>query len=90
MPEEAIPYCQQTLAASPKFLLAHVDLTADNAWLGRESEAKAALAELLKVNPRFTRQAFISIGRSFSDNAVFTQQISRIADGLRKAGMPEE
>jgi len=88
--DQAIAPCQQSLAASPQFLLAHIDLTAAYGWLGRESEAKAALSELLKVNPRFSVHAFISLGALYSDNVIFTQQIARIAEGLRKAGLTEQ
>ena len=88
--EQAIPHCQQTLVASPQFFYARIDLVAANAWLGRDVEAKAALADLLKANPRFTAKSFITLGTYFSDNPVFTQQIARMAEGLRKAGLPEQ
>jgi adenylate cyclase len=58
-------------------------------WLGRETEAKAALAELLKLQPDFTVQGFMSLIPLFSDNPIFTQQLVRLAEGLRKAGLPE-
>jgi adenylate cyclase len=88
--DQAIPHCQQSLAASPQNFYPYIDLVAANAWLGREAEAKAALADLLKLNPRFTNKAFVTLGTYFSDNPVFAQQIARIAEGLRKAGLPEK
>jgi class 3 adenylate cyclase/TolB-like protein/Tfp pilus assembly protein PilF len=88
--DQAIPHCQQSLAANPQFFLAHIDLVAAYGWLGREAEAKAALADLLKMNPRFTAKSFITLATFFSNNPVFTQQIARMAEGLRKAGLPEQ
>jgi adenylate cyclase len=59
-------------------------------WLGREAEAKAELAEGLKVYPGATVKGTIAFNRSYSDNPVFLQQVARRAEGLRKAGLPEE
>ncbi len=88
--EKALPYCQQALAASPQLFLARADIVAANAWLGRDAETKASLGELLKANPRFTVKSFITIGTYYSDNSVYSEQVKRIAEGLRKAGVPEE
>jgi hypothetical protein len=60
-----------------------------NAWLGRDAEAKVAVANLLKLMPRFTAQSMIEWGKRFSDNPVHNQQIARMAEGLRKAGLPD-
>jgi len=78
------------MARSPQFLLPHIDLTAAYAWLGREAEAKGALADLLKLSPGFTVQKLTSLASLYSDNPVFTQKIARIAEGLRKAGLTEQ
>jgi tetratricopeptide (TPR) repeat protein len=88
--DQAIPHCQQSLAASPQNFYARIDLVVANAWLGHEAEAKAALADLLKANPSFTVKSFVTLGTYFSDNSIFTQQIARMAEGLRKAGLPEK
>jgi len=88
--DQAIPHCQLSLAASPQNIYPLVDLVAAYAWLGREAETKAALADLLKANPRFTAKSFIMLGTYYSNNPVFTQQIARMAEGLRKAGLPEQ
>jgi class 3 adenylate cyclase/TolB-like protein/Tfp pilus assembly protein PilF len=87
--DQAIPYCLKSIAGAPQFLYPHIDLTAAYGWLGRENEAKAALADLLKLQPNFTVQGFLSLVPLFSDNPVFTQQLDRLAEGLRKAGLPE-
>jgi adenylate cyclase len=88
--EQAIAPCQQALAANPKLTYAHSDLAIAYGWLGREAEAKAELAEVLKVAPGATVKGAISFNRNFSDNPVFLQQFARRAEGLRKAGLPEE
>ena len=48
---------------------------------GKMDEAKAALAEARRLNPKLTRQ--------MADRST-AQSASRLIDGLRKAGLPEE
>jgi adenylate cyclase len=87
--EQAVPYCLQSIAGNPRFLLPHIDLTAAYAWLGREVEAKASLADLQKLAPNLTVQQFVSLMALVSDNPIFAQQMARMAEGLRKAELPE-
>jgi len=51
---------------------------------------RAELSNFLKLKPGFTVKAFIEAGHMFSDNIVYNQQIGRMAEGLRKAGLPEQ
>jgi hypothetical protein len=88
--DQAIPHCQLSLAASRQNFFPQIDLVVANAWLGHEAETKTALADLLKLNPHFTIKSFITLSTYFSENPVFAQQIARMADGLRKAGLPEQ
>jgi adenylate cyclase len=88
--DQAIAPCQQAVAANPKLWQAHFDLAAAYGWLGREAEAKAELAEALKLVPGFTVKRAISYVSNLSDNPVFLQRMAREAEGLRKAGLPEE
>ncbi len=88
--DQAIAPCQQAVAANPKLWQAHLSLAAAYGWLGREAEAKAELAEALKLFPGFTVKRVISYWSNFSDNPVYLQQIARTAEGLRKAGLPEQ
>ena len=55
-----------------------------------EADAKSAVADLLKAKPDLTVQAYRAVAATFSDNPVFVQQIASIAEGLRKAGLPEK
>ena len=57
--------------------------------LGHEAEAKSAIAGLLKVYPGFTVQSFADIVARVTYNPTFADQIQRILEGLRKAGLPE-
>jgi tetratricopeptide (TPR) repeat protein len=87
--EQALEHCRLAAQGVPFVWYPYADLIAANAWLGRDAEAKAALADLLKLKPDMTAQAYIAAAATFSDNPVFTQQIARMVDGMRKAGLPE-
>jgi len=87
--DQAIAPCQQALAANPKLWQAHIDLAAAYVWLGREPEAKEEVAETLKLAPDVTVKGVMAYASNLSDNPVFLQQMARVAEGLRKAGMPE-
>ncbi|HEY1864373.1 MAG TPA: guanylate cyclase, partial [Roseiarcus sp.] len=56
-------------------------------WKGQDGEAKAAVAELLKLKPGFTVQAWANM--KWSDNPTFLREYQGIIEGLRKAGLPE-
>jgi adenylate cyclase len=88
--DQAVAPCQQAVAANPKNFYARFDLVAAYGWLGREAEAKAELAEALKLVPGATVKSFLSAARNLSDNPVFLQRMAREAEGWRKAGLPEE
>ena len=56
--EQAIEWCQKSIATDAGTWFPYVDLAAASAWLGHDTEAKAAIAGLLKVYPGFTVQTF--------------------------------
>jgi adenylate cyclase len=87
--EKAIEWCQKSIATDAGTWFPYVDLAAANAWLGHDTEAKAAIAGLLKVYPGFTVQTFADIAARITYNSTFADQIQRIIEGLRKAGLPE-
>jgi hypothetical protein len=66
-----------------------VPLCAASAWLGHDTEAKGAIAGLLKVYPGFTVQTFADIAATITYNSTFAEQVQRIIEGLRKAGLPD-
>jgi adenylate cyclase len=88
--DQAIEPCRLAAQALPNVWYPHADLVYANAWLGRDAETKAAVANFLKLQPKFTVQALLDAGHLFSDNSVYNEQIARMAEGLRKAGFPEQ
>jgi adenylate cyclase len=88
--EQAIEHCRLAAQGVPNSFLSQLDLVSVNAWLGHDAEAKVALANLVKISPGFTCKAEIELGARFSDNPVYNEQIARMVEGLRKAGLPEQ
>jgi adenylate cyclase len=85
--EKAVEWCQKSIATNAGFWLPYVDLAAANSWLGQDAEAKAAVASLLKLKPGLTMQQLM--GLKFSGDPQFLRELQPIAEGLRKAGLPE-
>ena len=85
--EQAIPCCEKAIAGIPQAFIPYVELAAAYAWAGRDKEAKETVAQLQKVQPGYTVQAWA--GRHMSDNPTYKAQYQRIVEGLRKAGLPE-
>jgi tetratricopeptide (TPR) repeat protein len=82
---------EQALAAAqriniPGFYVAHMFLAAIYAELGRQSEAHSAMEELLKLRPGLTSEAFIEEERRWN---IPDHWLRRMAEALRKAGLPE-
>ncbi len=86
--EQAIPWCEKSIASAPHFCLAFVHLAAANAWAGHEKEAKEAAAQLQEVYPGFTVQTWAG-GEHWSNDPTYNAERQRIVEGLRKAGVPE-
>jgi TolB-like protein/class 3 adenylate cyclase len=82
--EEAIGLGHEVLDEAPDFPSAYRVLTACYSLLGREAEAEAALADLLRVAPQVTI-AQTRAGLPFTNPVVQ----ERYLDGLRRAGLPE-
>jgi hypothetical protein len=85
--EKAVEWCQKSISTNPGLPFTYAELAAANAWLSRDGEAKAAVAGLLKLNPSFTVQDYVNF--NWSDDPTFKGEYARIAEGLRKAGLPE-
>ncbi|MEC4688772.1 MAG: tetratricopeptide repeat protein [Nitrospirota bacterium] len=82
--DEAIEALKQRLRRNPESGEAHVLLAAAYGKLGRENEAQAALAEFLKPRPYYTLRHYAQ-GEFYKN----TEDLERVLDGLRKAGLPE-
>jgi len=86
---QAIDWCLKSIATGKTFWFAYVDLASAYAWRGQQTEAAAAVAELLKLRPGFTVETMVQEGSETSDNPAFRKEFQRIVDGARKAGLPE-
>jgi tetratricopeptide (TPR) repeat protein len=81
-PEEAIAPLKQYLSHYPNFLGAHLNLAAVYSELGREVEAQAEAAEVLRINPQFSLEVHKQ-RTPIKDPAVLERHLA----ALRKAGL---
>jgi adenylate cyclase len=84
---EAVDVLTRSVALSPRDLFTHIFLASALARLGRDSEAKNAVAEILRLKPDFTLADFKA--REPADSPAFLAQRQRLYEGLRLAGVPE-
>ncbi|MGD1152147.1 MAG: tetratricopeptide repeat protein [Syntrophales bacterium] len=80
--KEAASEYKKALHLSPDNLFAHLGLTATYILMGREGEARAEAAEVLRINPKFSLDSFAKI-LPFKDQSVIDNYIN----ALRKAGL---
>jgi tetratricopeptide (TPR) repeat protein len=79
-PDAAIDQFRQAIASGYRAYIVYAALAAAYAQAGRTDEAKDALAEARRINPKLTIKWWIE----------HTSGIPAVLDGLRKAGLPEE
>jgi hypothetical protein len=53
-------------------------------------KARQTLAEVNKIHPNFTLQAYRQIAYAFSSNPQYRHEIDDIVEGLRKGGIPAQ
>jgi tetratricopeptide (TPR) repeat protein len=82
--EEALAAAQKLNL--PEFFWAHQVLAAAHAQLGMTDKATDAIAALLELYPGYTIADMIDMHRTYNHG---DDLITRMADGLRKAGLPE-
>jgi adenylate cyclase len=87
--DQALEHCRLAVQGIPNVWYPYADVVFANARLDRDADAKAALADLLKLQPKLTVKGYVGTAALFSDNPAFAQQVARMAEGLRKAGLPE-
>jgi adenylate cyclase len=80
--EEAVSAYKKSLQRAPDNFLAHLGLTATYNMMGREQEARAQAAEVLRRNPKFSVESFAKRS-THKDQSV----IDKYTDALRKAGL---
>jgi len=81
-PEEAIAPLKQYLSRYPNNLGAHLTLAAVYSELGKEAEARAEIAEVLRINPNFSLEVHKE-RVPIKDPAMLERHIA----ALRKAGL---
>lgn len=84
---EAVAWIRRCLEVNRSYPVAHFHLAAALAFLGRLSEAHAAVKDGLALDPHFTRRRFLA--NPMSDNPTFLAAEKRISVGMRMAGIPE-
>ena len=80
--EEAITALKRVLTRAPNFLGAHLVLAGAYSELGRETEAQAEAAEVLRISPNFS----LEVGRQRSPNKD-QARFERYLAALRKVGL---
>lgn len=82
--EESVAQLKKSLALSPNSTSAYAHLIFTYAEMGREDEARAAAAELLRINPKFSAEKYAK-ALPYKDR----DYCRRWGEALRKAGLPE-
>ncbi len=80
--EDAITVLKKALHYQPDYFRAHLALAVCYAALGREEEAHAEAAEVLRLNPKFSLDRFAKrfTGKDQAEH-------ERYVDALQKAGL---
>ena len=80
--EEAVSEYKKALQRAPNNFFAHLSLAATYSMMGREQEARAEAAEVLKLNPKFSVD-------SYAKRMILKDQsiIDDFINALRKAGL---
>jgi adenylate cyclase len=79
--EKAIEACKKALQREPNTQFAYIHMAVSYIRLGQEKEARAAAAEILRINPKFSLERYAKI-------LPFPQPIADLViNDLRKAGL---
>ncbi len=79
--EKAIEECKKALQRDPNSQFPYIHMAVSYIRLGREEEARAAAAEILRINPKFSLEHYAKI-------IPFTQPVvDRVIEDLRQAGL---
>jgi adenylate cyclase len=80
--EEAVSAYRKAIQLAPDNILAHIALAVTYSLMGREKEARAEAAEVLRINPKFSLD-FWAKTVSNKDQS----QTDKVINALRKAGL---
>ncbi len=80
--EEAITWCKKATRLEPNSLWAHIMMAVVYSLSGREEEARAEAAEVLRINPKFSLE-------KFEKQVTYKKKTDkeRVIGALRKAGL---
>jgi len=80
--EEAITWCEKAILQMPDSLMAHMMMAVVYSFSGRDKEARIEVAEVLRIQPKFTLK-----GAQKRCRYKKKTDCERFAEGLRKAGL---
>jgi len=80
--EEAVSAYKKALQRAPDSIAPHTGLAATYSMMGRELEARAEAAEVLRINPKFSLE-YLAKTSPYKDQSV----TDNLVDALRKAGL---
>jgi len=80
--EEAVSAYKKAIQLSPNDLPAHIGLAATYSEMGREKEARAEAAEVLRINPKFSVDSYAKAS-GYKDQS----ERDKLAKALRRAGL---
>jgi adenylate cyclase len=80
--DEAVSAYKKSIQRSPDSLFAHLGLAATYSMMGRDKEARAEAAEVLRLNPKFSVDSYAK-RLTFKDQSA----TDKFTDALRKAGL---
>jgi tetratricopeptide (TPR) repeat protein len=88
--DQAVTWFRRSIEANRNHPYAHFRLAAALAQLDRLDEARAAVRAGLALAPTFAISRVRAPWTARSDDSTYLDQLERILDGLRKAGVPEQ
>ena len=80
--EEAVSADKKAIQIAPDNIIAHTSLTATYSMMGREKDARAEAAEVLRISPKYSLDYFAKTS-PYKDQS----EIDKITNALRKAGL---
>jgi len=81
--EEAVSAYKKGIQRAPDFIVAHIGLGTTYSLMGREKEARAEAAEVLRINPRFSLDYFAKSSAPYKDQS----ETDKVVNAMRKAGL---
>jgi len=83
--EEAVSSFKKAIERAPNYFRTHAVLSAVYSMMGRDKEAQAEAAEVLRINPRFSLEWYART-TSIKDRSVVDKHVN----AMRKAGLPDK